>query len=539
VAGGALAAAAALAALAVRGRSAVCKGAEQKLAGAWDAARRDALQKSLPAAQWPAAAAKLDAYARGWTAMRTEACEATRVRGEQSEQLLDLRMECLDRRLADLGALAQVLAAGGAKKNAADAAASLPPLEECANAAALRERTPLPRDAASQQRIAALRSSLTMASALVEAGDDARALALARPVQADAAAAGYKPLAAEASFIIARAMTQAGDVRGAEAATHRAALDAERARDDIAAARAWISLAWDVGHRQARAADGRVWAEYAGAALERAGGDDHLEALRLRALGFIDYDQGRLDDALGSFRRAQSLLKDDDELVAMVLEGMGSVLEAQGKPQEALAVHERSLRLRVQQLGPDHPHVAFAEDQLAEALMALGRPADALEHARRGLGVRERALPAGSPFIAFSLSRIGYALHGLRRDEEALDSHRRALQIAEAALGKDNRDLAFILQGMGQDLRGLRRPGEAAAPLERALELRDKYRVDPGQLGDTRFELAQALWEARQDRDRARQLASGAALDYLRAQSLGEREAETQGKLVSAWLASH
>ena len=528
-----------VAVLALRGRSAVCQGAERKLAGVWDDARREALRGALPPAEAAAAQSHLDAYARAYVAMRTEACVATRVRGEQSEQLLDLRMECLDRRLADLAALAEVLQAGGAKKSAADAAAALPPLDECANASALREQAPLPRDPASQRHAGALRATLTMASAFVEAGDDARALALARPAQAEAAAAGYKPLVAEASFIIARALTQSGDARGAEAATHRAALDAERARDDVAAARAWISLAWDVGHRQGRGAEGRTWAEYAGAALERAGGDDHLEALRLRALGFIEYDEGKLDDALASFRKAQAMLKTEDELTAMVLEGQGLVLLAQGKAQDALAVQERSLKLRQQALGPDHPHVAFAEDQLADVMTALGRPEDALQHAQRGLALREKSLPADSPFIAWSLSRIGYALHALHRDDEALDAHRRALTIAEKALGNDSRDLAFMLQGIGEELRGLRRPGEAAAALERALELRDRYRVAPGQLGDTRFELAQALWEARQDRERARQLASGAALDYLRAQSLGEREAEAQGKLVAAWLASH
>ena len=541
LAGGAVAAVALLVALGVRGRSSVCKGAELRLAGIWDGARRAALQKALAPEQWPGVSRLLSAYAQSWTAMRTEACEATRVRGEQSEQLLDLRMECLDRKLADLGALSDLLASGSPQPRAVDAAAALPSLQECANAAALRERAPLPEDADSRRRIAELRATLAKASALVESGDDARALALAKPLQSAASAAGYKPLAAEAQWVVARAITQAGDLRAAEAATHRAALDAERARDDMLASRAWISLAWSVGHREGRGQEGRIWADYAGAALDRAGGDDRLDALRLRAVGFIDLDEGRLEEALSSFRRAQALLeaqKDQDEdLYGMVLEGLGIVLDDQGKLEEALPVKERVLAIDEKVLGPGHPHVAFAEDQLAETLMLLGRPAEALEHARRGLAVRERALPPDSPFIAFSHSRIGYALHALHRDGEALEEHRRALEIGQKRLGTDSRDLTFSLQGMGEDLRALGRPGEAVAPLTRALALREKYRVDPGQLADTRFELAQALWESSQDRKRARELASAAAVDYLRALSQGERDASARGQLVSDWLA--
>ena len=40
--------------------------------------------------------------------MHTEACQATRIRGEQSA-LLDVRMQCLERRLTDPAALTQLL----------------------------------------------------------------------------------------------------------------------------------------------------------------------------------------------------------------------------------------------------------------------------------------------------------------------------------------------------------------------------------------------------------------------------------------------
>ena len=48
---------------------------------------------------------RLASYSSEWKEMRTEACRATRVTGEQSERMLDLRMSCLDRRLTELEAL--------------------------------------------------------------------------------------------------------------------------------------------------------------------------------------------------------------------------------------------------------------------------------------------------------------------------------------------------------------------------------------------------------------------------------------------------
>src|SRR5262249_45088222 len=84
----------------------LCAGAASHLEGVWDAASHAAVERAFLASGRPYAAdtlarvaARLDGYVAAWTAMRTEACEATAVRHEQSPALLDLRMECLDRGL--------------------------------------------------------------------------------------------------------------------------------------------------------------------------------------------------------------------------------------------------------------------------------------------------------------------------------------------------------------------------------------------------------------------------------------------------------
>src|SRR5262249_17440011 len=129
-----------------------CGGAAAKLAGISDAGRKAAVRSALLATRKSytpplshAAARALDADARGWVDMRRQACEATAVRHEQSEALLDRRMACLDGRLREVGALASLLAQGPDEevlREAARAALALPDLAGCADAVALGSAAP-------------------------------------------------------------------------------------------------------------------------------------------------------------------------------------------------------------------------------------------------------------------------------------------------------------------------------------------------------------------------------------------------------------
>src|SRR5262249_14263757 len=96
-------------------RIAPCRGAEGRLRGIWDGARKQAahaafVRPGAPYAEdaFAGASRALDDYARAWAGQHTDACEATRVRGEQSGELLDMRMQCLDTRREELAALADL-----------------------------------------------------------------------------------------------------------------------------------------------------------------------------------------------------------------------------------------------------------------------------------------------------------------------------------------------------------------------------------------------------------------------------------------------
>ena len=105
---------------------AACAVPKHRLANVWvtdDAQdpRRQAVHRAFVASgrptaetSWQRVSAALDDHLRRWSSTYVQACEATRVRGEQTPEELDLRMRCLDERLDETRALTDVLATASA-----------------------------------------------------------------------------------------------------------------------------------------------------------------------------------------------------------------------------------------------------------------------------------------------------------------------------------------------------------------------------------------------------------------------------------------
>ena len=75
----------------------------------------------------------------------------------------------------------------------------------------------------------------------------------------------------------------------------------------------------------------------------------------------------------------------------------GTYLMNQGRPAEALPLHERALRIDEAAYGPDHPDVAIHLNLVGRALSGLGRPAEALPLHERALRIYEAVYGPGHP----------------------------------------------------------------------------------------------------------------------------------------------
>ncbi len=84
------------------------------------------------------------------------------------------------------------------------------------------------------------------------------------------------------------------------------------------------------------------------------------------------------------------------EKVALLLNQLGVYLYARANYREAELLYRRSLAIREQQLGPEHPDVAESLNNLAELLRAQGKYSEAVPLCRRSLAILEKQLGAGA-----------------------------------------------------------------------------------------------------------------------------------------------
>ncbi|HEY6037840.1 MAG TPA: protein kinase, partial [Kofleriaceae bacterium] len=249
----------------------------------------------------------LGAYATTWSVTRRRVCEATHVAHTQSEPLLAARMQCLDDRRREVISVARVLVEADAPlvDNAAKLVAGLAPPDGCAT---LRTEASDPTgDPARRVQLAALRGQLAEAKELDDAGLYARGLAVARGALIQAKQLGAPALVAALMYRRGHLEKQAS-LPNAEATMQEAAQLAIAARDDATAADAWTYLAFLAGFDGGRHAEGERYAAYAGAELQRLGGDDLREARLLDYhAGLLFTDEARTAEARALLTRAHEL----------------------------------------------------------------------------------------------------------------------------------------------------------------------------------------------------------------------------------------
>jgi tetratricopeptide (TPR) repeat protein len=462
-----------------------CLAGTAELAGAWGADRKAAMTATFGRSTRPyapdalrLATEALDGYAARWSTMRQQACVATRVTGEQSAELLDLRMACLGRRRDELRALvdAFVSADDGIIEHAAQASLSLPDVAACADVTALRAPAPMPRDPATVARIDAVRAQLTQASALAAAGKYADLVPIGESATREASAIGYAPLQAEAEEKLGEALTFAGNSRRARDAYFEAVLAAEAGRDDHVAAEAWIRLtrirSYLSEFEQAHASD-----RLSGAAIVRLGGDDALTARRQFTLASLLHVEGRYSDALAQFGDAleatRRALGDQHPDVANVIDSTGQTLIQLGRYDEAIAAFERALVIRERALGPAHPLVAAIYEHISHAYEDKGDFQGALEYAQRSIAIKEPAMGPDHPLVASPLVDEANALDGLGRFDEAIAAYQRALAIRERNEGPSATSVSDVVFNLAQTYGEQGQPAQALPFAQRALSIRE------------------------------------------------------------------
>jgi tetratricopeptide (TPR) repeat protein/predicted Ser/Thr protein kinase len=560
-----------------------------RLAGVWDEQRRQEIRKVFSASGWRFALASLatveemlDTYAEQWLVLYAETCEASgRFRGGPDE-VHELRMACLDDRLAELRAMTSALAEADDDlvRRSVEVTGGLRRISTCAEDIALMGRLQGAGSEANPDEVRELRDRLAEAHTLWLVGSNDQGIELAQWACERAAELGERVLEAESKLQLAYYYTLVPDSLADDEVrrlSYESVWIAEAEHADVIVARAWTLLLGAIGPADSEEYVLRT-IRFARAAHERIGHHDELWAGFYASLASAEVARGLYDQAAEHLRQALSLREQAGSArgIGYVsnLNDLAATLLRQGQYAEAIPILDQALVLKQQLLGSSHDGVATTLMNLGIAHAATGSYDEAaarydqalsiytgayhpyrsevagvhshmgtlewrrknyqasLQHLLAAFEIQREELGERHVLTAVTLNNIGELYETIGDPDQAMEHYRLALEIEEDVFPPGHPYLAYPLTGIGRVHLTGGQPRAALPFLERALAIRSSRAGRPIDLADTCLALARALAETGDTR-RARELAAQALASFEEAGQEGaERVAEAEALLL-------
>ncbi len=565
----------------------LCQSAKHSLAAFWNPPQKTAIREAFEATRRSYAGDTfkrvekiIDAYAVDWVQMANDSCAATHIHGVQSERLMDLRKNCLDRKLTQFAALIDLFA-GAPDAEIVDKAVKivmdLSTLSQCKDTESLLATIAPPEDPKIRARVKELRQQLDRADVLQKTGKYKPGLAQIIKITKESAELGYLPFHAEARFLQATVKEFLGEFHAAEQEFKETIWAAADAGDSKLVAKVWISLLMNLA-QQNKFEDALALETVVGVAVALAGREPLLTADMKRALGRSYYEQGKFELGRKLFEQALTLRKkvlgSSHLKVSQSMIDVGNTLYRLGHFDECRKYYQKALIISERTLGPEHPNVGWAIHNLGMVFFAKGNYDEALKLYKKAHEIQKRSHNPDDPDLAtglqnmgilatqigdfasakkymmealkiyrhafgedhvlsaVTLSGLGDVLVGLNDKAGAYRAYQRSLDMLSRVAGPDHPMNSYALTGLGSLLLTDGRVHKALPLLERGLGIREKETKDPMLLGDARFTLARALWRAGKERKRSIQLAEMAQKDFLATDNRGQ----SKMREVQNWL---
>ena len=413
--------------------------------------------------------ARVDDYAQRWESAFEPACTVS----SQSAEVA-----CLRDRSRDLERLLSALQQGdaGVVEFAVQAVEGLEDPAAC-GAGEARGIVPPPSPPASlARRVDGFEARLSFANALLETRQFDRAMEESAAVREEALEVGYPPSVAEAELVMGQALAVLGRMAEAETTLASSARSAWASGYERVALEASVELVIIAGVLQNKPDAGEVWAEFSGAALQRAGGTTRLEATLAEHRGALAHHRRDFAGAERALLRALELreasMSPNSTPIASALSRLASAVIEQERFEAGLVYAERALEIYRVALGEVHPNVMRALSLRGAALLQLGR----LDDAERSL---EEALRVGE----LSLGSDSRQLVDVRHNLASVASRRGNYDVAEVQYqkvfdalmddgGVENPALPVVLHNLGSVAMHAGDLETARSRLERALALK-------------------------------------------------------------------
>lgn len=565
----------------------ICSGAASYMQGVWDDARRRSVRDAmlgtnLAYAQgvWERTKSALDFYAAQWVEMHTNTCEATAVRREQSEQVLDLRMACLQRASAGLGAAVSVLAGAdsGVVGNAHKVVADLTPLATCADVDALLSGVlpPSEADAAVVDEVGRL---VLDSRAQHEAGRYQVAADLQQRARGRLEGVEHPPTVLDLQLATAATADALGEYDKAKNELLGGLDIATNASDHDAMQRIATELVYLLSVRKQEIDEAQRYGELAlrlsepgsrGRAAAHAAAGSALYTDGKNAQAVVEFEQAiqigtqlrpppsvelaewrqrqagvlralsRLSAAEQEYRAAIEIMERelgaDHPEIAEPVGNLGLLLGQRGRLDEAETALRRALSTKEAALGENHPGVAKWASNLGNVLRKLGRFREAEEALRHALSIHEATVGPRDRLVAFTCISLGYLLLFDERYVEAVPYFERARGILVDKFGADYPYLGNVWNGLARTYLALSEHELAGAAATRALAVLESNDMRRDNIAEARFALAQALSAQPAQRRRAITVAREALAEFA---SVAEEGVVKELAEVRAWLAAH
>jgi tetratricopeptide (TPR) repeat protein len=509
--------------------------------GSWDATRRAAVLAAFSAQHSKLAddsftlvARRLDDVRDRWMVSRRAACEATHVRGEQTERVQALRDSCLDDKRAQVKTMVDSLAAANPAmvERSIAAVMAIGEVGECDDVAMLLDESDaLPAEPASQRALEQAARSIEEAEALWRTGRYEVAKASLQAQLPEIVKLGHQPTEARARVELAQVLLGEGSAEQALAELERAlrlAARAPRLRAEISLSELTLMV------RERRMPQAEAILPHVDASIEAIGRPARLQLLLLIQRGAaraFAHDYAAARESLGA---AQMLCAGISE-VAPAVKGsclaveqeLGILALEEGDPGTAARTFAANLASMKVIYGPRHPSLVATYMNLVGALSEQGDRAGALAAIAEARTVVADLSPKLPHHARLDL------LEGTVWQEggdcvRAIPLYRRAIE----RFVTDVRNRTLTRLRLGRCLVATDDPKAAVGELEIVVEQRKAEGAPLEWQGEVTFDLARALWATPATRVRARAVALDSAEMYRAA---GEDGAEQLAE-VQAWL---
>ena len=271
---------------------------------------------------------------------------------------------------------------------------------------------------------------------------------------------------------------------------------------------------------------------------ERVLGPNHPEvAQSLENLATVLNDLGQHEEARGMLDRALDIRSSDGETVAMALtlSTLASVHAAQARPDEAVELRKRALRIREEHLGPDHSDVGETLINLGTDYFQMNQYDDASAAFTRAKAIFEGAFEGEHPSLGAAINNLGDVALEQGDYETAVERYREAHAMWSKTLGDEHPLTATVLAHWGTAKLLDGDATEARSLLERAITTFGAGRGAAEQVAYAQIDLAEAIVAAGGERSEAVTHARKARATF---EGLGERGRQNVER-VDAWLADH